>query len=230
MLKIENLDYDILQEKIVKNFSIKLDYGDTITLFGASGCGKTTILRLISKIETPKNGLIFNTFKKTAYLFQENRLFDNLNVIENIMLCMEHKDKNIVMSHLNLVGFTSKDIYKYPYELSGGMAKRVAFMRAFLSGADLLLLDEPFVGLDTDLRTVLANLLIEKLKEKSIACMLVTHERNEAIILSSKVLFLSKKQMKIEKSIEIRLPPSKRDFHFIEQTLKEEFRGVVYYD
>ncbi|AJB44808.1 ABC transporter ATP-binding protein [Campylobacter fetus subsp. testudinum] len=230
MLSIKNLEFEILRQKIVMDFSLNLNYGEVITLFGASGCGKTTILRLISSLETPKNGSIVNKFRKTAYLFQENRLLNNLTALKNVLICMEKPDKKTVLEHFALIGLSHKDAQKYPYELSGGMAKRVAFMRAFLSSADLLLLDEPFVGLDMDLRKILANLLARKLEAKEVACVLVTHERNEAIMLSNTVLFLAPKLMKIQKEISLNLALKDRDDAFITKCLNDDFKGVIYYD
>ncbi|QKF86979.1 nitrate/sulfonate/bicarbonate ABC transporter, ATP-binding protein [Campylobacter blaseri] len=230
MLELKNVEFEILKEKIVKDFSLVLNYGETKTLFGPSGCGKTTILRIISKLEIPKKGIVVNKFKKISYLFQENRLLDNLTALDNVLLCMNKPDENLVLEHFNLVGLEKKDAYKYPYELSGGMAKRVSFMRAYLSGADLILLDEPFVGLDMDLRNILVNLLAKKLEEKSIACILVTHDRFEAVMMSDEVLFLSKKQAVVKNKVTFDTLPSKRDIAFIQKAVDINFKGVIYYD
>lgn len=233
-LKFKNVEYEILSDKIIKNFSFEVKNGEIYTLFGPSGCGKTTLLRLISGLINPKKGLIENNFLKTAYLFQEDRLLDNLNVFENIALCMDEKNLNTktseIYTYLKMVGFDKKDFKKYPFELSGGMKKRVAFMRAYLSKPDLMLLDEPFSGLDNDLKNILSNLILDKVSKKQMACILVTHDRFEAIFLSHKINFLSKKGMQIYKVLNLGENFSCRDSAFIKRIIDDEFEGIVYYD
>ena len=104
-----------------------LQPGEVKTLFGSSGCGKTTVLRLISGLETPKSGEINNTFRKTGFLFQENRLLENLTAMQNIAIFMDNPNENEIIALAEKIGLSSGDLNKYPTELSGGMAKRVAF-------------------------------------------------------------------------------------------------------
>lgn len=230
LLKFQNVEYEILTDKIVKNLSFEIKSGEIFTLFGASGCGKTTLLRLISKLEVPKKGKIINTFSKTTYLFQENRLLNNLNVYDNIAICATNSSEDEITAHLKLVGFDTRDFKKYPNELSGGMAKRVAFIRAYLCKPDLMLLDEPFSGLDNDLKNVLSKLILQRVENKKLACVLVTHDRFEAVLLSHKINFLSKKGMEISKILTLKESFLKRDFNFIQNVLNNEFKGIVYYD
>ena len=86
MLSLKNVRFEILRDPIVRDFSMDLQPGEVKTLFGPSGCGKTTVLRLISGLETPKSGEIKNTFRKTGFLFQENRLLENLTAMQNIAI------------------------------------------------------------------------------------------------------------------------------------------------
>ncbi len=162
MLSLKNVRFEILRDPIVRDFSMDLQPGEVKTLFGPSGCGKTTVLRLISGLETPKSGEIHNTFRKTGFLFQENRLLENLTAMQNIAIFMDNPNENEIIALAEKIGLSSGDLNKYPTELSGGMAKRVAFLRLLLCGCDLALLDEPFVGLDRDLRDILAAMLVEK--------------------------------------------------------------------
>ncbi|MCR8684332.1 ATP-binding cassette domain-containing protein [Campylobacter ureolyticus] len=230
MIEVRNLRYDILNEIIIKDFNFQMKSGEIYTLFGASGCGKTTLLRLISQLEKPKKGEIINQFEKTTYLFQENRLLNNLNVLENIRLCASDVGDDEIYYHLKMVGFQKRDLYKYPNELSGGMAKRVAFMRAYLSKPDLMLLDEPFSGLDMDLKNLLVNLIIQKVEKKELSCILVTHDRFEAVLLSHKINFLTKKGMKVYKILEIEQSLKNRDMAFIQNVINNEFKETIYYD
>ena len=84
MLCLENVRFEILRDPIVHDFSLNLQHGEVKALFGPSGCGKTTVLRLIAGLETPKSGTIRNTFRKTGFLFQENRLLENLTAMQNM--------------------------------------------------------------------------------------------------------------------------------------------------
>ena len=137
MLCLENVRFEILRDPIVRDFSLNLQHGEVKALFGPSGCGKTTVLRLIAGLETPKSGTIHNTFRKTGFLFQENRLPENLTAMQNIAIFMDKPDEGEIIALAAKVGLTAGDLNKYPTELSGGMAKRVAFLRLMLCGCDL---------------------------------------------------------------------------------------------
>jgi len=207
MLCLENVRFEILRDPIVRDFSLNLQHGEVKALFGPSGCGKTTVLRLIAGLETPKSGTIRNTFRKTGFLFQENRLPENLTAMQNIAIFMDKPDEGEIIALAAKVGLTAGDLNKYPTELSGGMAKRVAFLRLLLCGCDLALLDEPFVGLDRDLRDILVAMLMEKIE-----------------------LLLSTKGMNVQNVITLPTPLSKRDSAFEEAVVAREFQGIHYYE
>ena len=213
MLSLKNVRFEILRDPIVRNFSMDLQPGEVKTLFGPSGCGKTTVLRLISGLETPKSGEINNTFRKTGFLFQENRLLENLTAMQNIAIFMDNPNEN-------------GDLNKYPTELSGGMAKRVAFLRLLLCGCDLALLDEPFVGLDRDLRDILAAMLVEKIEQQGMACILVTHDRFEAARLSREIMQLSPKGMDVQNVITLPTPLSERNAACEETGVARQVHGL----
>ena len=207
MLCLENVRFEILRDPIVRDFSLNLQHGEVKALFGPSGCGKTTVLRLIAGLETPKSGTIRNTFRKTGFLFQENRLPENLTAMQNIAIFMDKPDEGEIIALAAKVGLTAGDLNKYPTELSGGMAKRVAFLRLLLCGCDLALLDEPFVGLDRDLRDILVAMLVEKIE-----------------------LLLSTKGMNVQNVITLPTPLSERDSAFEEAVVAREFQGIHYYE
>ncbi|WP_192832795.1 ATP-binding cassette domain-containing protein [Neisseria bacilliformis] len=230
MLAIEHLRFEILRDAVVRDFSLTLAAGEVKTLFGPSGCGKTTVLRLVAGLETPKSGRLENTFRKTGFLFQENRLLDNLTAMQNIAVFMERANEGEIVALAEKVGLTAGDLHKYPAELSGGMAKRVAFLRLMLCGCDLALLDEPFVGLDRDLRDILAAMLAEKIEREGWACLLVTHDRFEAARLSREILLLAPKGMGVEKTILLPEPLSVRGSAYEEAAVAREFSGIRYYE
>ena len=230
MLSLKNVRFEILRDPIVRDFSMDLQPGEVKTLFGPSGCGKTTVLRLISGLETPKSGEINNTFRKTGFLFQENRLLENLTAMQNIAIFMDNPNENAIIALAEKIGLSSGDLNKYPTELSGGMAKRVAFLRLLLCGCDLALLDEPFVGLDRDLRDILAAMLVEKIEQQGMACILVTHDRFEAARLSREIMQLSPKGMDVQNVITLPTPLSERNSVFEETVVAREFQGIHYYE
>lgn len=154
-------------------------------------------------METPKSGTIRNTFRKTGFLFQENRLPENLTAMQNIAIFMDKPDEGEIIALAAKVGLTAGDLNKYPTELSGGMAKRVAFLRLQLCGCDLALLDEPFVGLDRDLRDILVAMLVEKIERQG---------------------------MNVQNVITLPTPLSERDSAFEEAVVAREFQGIHYYE
>lgn len=230
MLALEHVRFEILRDPIVRDFSLALEPGNVKTLFGPSGCGKTTVLRLVAGLETPKSGTLKNTFRKTGFLFQENRLPENLTAMQNIIIFMENPNPQEVIAMANQIGLSESDLQKYPSELSGGMAKRVAFLRLMLCGCDLALLDEPFVGLDRDLRDVLASMLIEKIEQKKLACLLVTHDRFEAVRLSHEIILFSPKGMIKQNLIELPEPLKNRSAMYEEKMVSSHFKGIHYYE
>ncbi|MGP1485565.1 MAG: ABC transporter ATP-binding protein [Campylobacter sp.] len=229
MLEIKNLEYEILRDKVVKNFSLNVKKGEVVCLFGPSGCGKTTILRLISKILDPKKGCIKNEFSKTIYLFQENRLLEWKNALENILLVMQNPDEDEVLQLFLKLGLSKKDALKYPDELSGGMRQRVAFARAIITKPDLLLMDEPFTGLDNDMREILISIINDRIYA-GMSVVLVTHDRIEAVKMSHKILFLASKGAQIEREIKLDKSLKERDLNYINAIIEENFKGKIYYD
>ncbi|WP_204352546.1 ATP-binding cassette domain-containing protein [Aggregatibacter kilianii] len=230
MLSLRQVRYQIFNDVIVDNFNFDLAAGEVKTLFGPSGCGKTTVLRLISGLAKPKCGQISNRFRKVGFMFQENRLLNNLNALENIRIFMTQPDNRRIFNLAADIGLQPDDLKKYPIELSGGMAKRIALLRLFLSDCDLALLDEPFVGLDRDLRNNLTAILANRISEQGLACLLVTHDRFEAARLSHEILLLSTKGMHIKQSIFLPEPLNQRDNRYEEEVVATRFNGVVYYD
>ena len=229
MLELKNVEYEILRDKVVRNFSLNVKGGEVVTLFGPSGCGKTTILRLISGLNEPRKGKIVNNFKKITYFFQENRLLTWKNALENVLLVMDKPDINAVLELFKKVGLSQKDTLKYPSELSVGMRQRVAFVRAVVTKPDLLLMDEPFSGLDYDMKEILIEIIGQRVSE-GMSVVLVTHDRMEAVKMSNRIYFLSSKGAVIQRELEIDKDFKERDFTFISKMIDENFKGQIYYD
>ena len=226
LLAINHLDFYLGQSCIIEDFNFTLKRSEIVTLFGPSGCGKTTLLKVISKILEPRNGEV-HFDGKISYLFQEHRLFESVSIYENIALVMKKENKEWILQELESVGLSHKDSKKYPQELSGGMRARAAFIRALAHDCDLLLLDEPFSGLDFKMREVLIK-KVTQLAKNNRAVILVTHDAYEACMLSHKIIFLSHKGMQIEKVLKIE--QEERNEAFLKDLFQKEFKGRMYFD
>lgn len=186
----------------LKDVSFSCLEGQFISILGVSGCGKTTLLRIIAGLEKPSSGEVFFDGRLVdgpghdrAVVFQDHRLFPWLTLERNIALAIQGiKDPAKVQSKveetLKLVGLT--EFRKaYPYELSGGMAQRAAIGRALAFEPKALLLDEPFSALDAQTRSRMQYELMDLWQKTAKTVILVTHDIEEALILSQKVLIMS---------------------------------------
>lgn len=180
MINFKNVSFSYGKTPVLKDFNLSVLPGETVCLFGASGCGKTTVLKLIAGLLTANSGEVLVN-GKVSFVFQENRLIPNLTAKENILAVTDTFDS---LEALHLSEFCDAK----PEDLSGGMARRVAIARAVDYGGDILLLDEPFNGLDEENRRLAANLIKEKFKGKSI--VMVSHLKEDIDLLDAKVIKL----------------------------------------
>lgn len=160
---------------LFKDLTLTLPERGLYLLTGPSGSGKTTLLRLLCGLETPSEGSAFASDKKrhVSVAFQEPRLFPQLTALENVHAVARHKDRAEALALLSDLELGSAQ-NAYPDELSGGMQKRVALARALFFEGDLLLLDEPFSGLDADLRSRIAPMIRNEAAAR--LTIVVTHE------------------------------------------------------
>ncbi len=189
--------------EILSQLSFAIKDGEFVSVIGPSGSGKSTLFRLISGLETQDEGKIFmngevvqNRLGHIGYMSQKDGLLPWLTVLENAALPLTLKrlygkkaQKGVLeqLERFGLKGFERS----YPHELSGGMRQRVSFLRALLSGSELLLLDEPFSALDAVTRMVMQEWLLEQWAAMKKTILFITHDVEEALFLSDRILVFS---------------------------------------
>lgn len=203
--------------------SLTVQDGEFLTLLGPSGCGKSTLLRILAGLDVPDEGRVAvygaqveRPSLSRGIVFQDHRLLPWLTVRENILLSLHksglsQKERAARVSELiALVGLTGFDQAK-PYQLSGGMSQRAAIARALAPRPRILLLDEPLGALDSLTRTRLQNELLRLWQTERITVVMVTHDVEEAVYLSSRVVVMEPRPGRIQSIIDIGLPrPRKR--------------------
>lgn len=196
------------------NLTIKA--GEFVSLIGPSGCGKSTLLRLIAGLNGADEGKLYidnEEISRPSYerglVFQNPMLFPWLNVHDNVAFGLKARNiykekKDEVNKFVDLVGLAS--FHKsYPHQLSGGMAQRASLARALVNHPKVLLLDEPLGALDAFTRMNMQDELIRIWQERQTTMIMVTHDVDEAIYLSDRVIVMTPRPAKIESCIEVRL-------------------------
>jgi|TARA_Y100000816_G_C25955775_1_gene498697 iron(III) transport system ATP-binding protein len=207
-LKIKNLTFFHKKDLLVLNkINLNIDKGEYVSILGSSGSGKTTLLRVIAGLEKQDSGsimmaneVISNESIMTApekrnigLVVQDKALFPHLNVIKNIMFGIRNQsNKQHIANDIMKLFKIEKHKNKFPHELSGGEQQRVALARSLAPNPKLLLMDEPFDGLDEELKSELHNEVQKIVKLKEITVIMVTHDHNEAKLLSDKIFSIEK--------------------------------------
>lgn len=219
--------------EVIKNISLKIKKGELISIIGSSGCGKTTLANLIAGYLKSRKGKILENGKVVCFpgkdrfvINQENDLFDWMTVEENVSFFADDKKK--IKKYIEMVGLT-KSKNKYPHQLSGGMKKRVSIARALAANAECLIMDEPFNSLDYSMKEKLYNDLAKIWKKTNKTIILISHDIEEAIYLSDRIVVLKNKPSSIKKIFNIpfgypRKPDLKDNLKFIsiEKEIKKE--------
>lgn len=218
MLEFDHVcfQYDTDAYPIMDQLSFQVQDGEFVCVIGASGCGKSTIFRLVNKLLSPDQGTIrvngnpIETQKNyCGYMPQHDLLFPWRTVKENIMLPLEiqggiSKAEMEKRAEKALVSVGLSDWgEKSPRELSGGMRQRAAFARTVLTGSDLLLLDEPFSALDYLTRLSMREWLLKQWEQDQKTVLFITHDVEEALFLSGRILVVEETPMTHPRSIEV---------------------------
>lgn len=204
-LEVRNLTKKYNDKTVLNNISFEVNDGEFLSILGSSGCGKTTLLKILIGIETPTNGKIIKDDKDITnadtskrgmgIVFQNYALFPNMTALENVSYALNIKYKNKErakeesLKMLEMINM-SEHLNKYPHELSGGQQQRVAIARTLVLKPDIILFDEAMSALDADNRLHLRKELKEIQKELKTTMIYITHDQEEAFSLSDRVMIL----------------------------------------
>lgn len=224
---------------ILKDISFDISEGEFVCLLGPSGCGKTTTLSIIAGFQSPDSGKIFVNGAQVnkpgpdrAFMFQNYALFPWLKVGENIMYPMKKqkmtKEKRTekLQELLKMAQLTEYENY-YVHELSGGMKQRVALLRAMACDPKVLLMDEPLGAVDFQMRQLLQVQLEQMLQQKKTTSLMVTHDVDEAVYLSDRVIVMSRDYGKILEDLHIDLPRPRDRTHVKYHNYVDELTNIL---
>lgn len=219
-IELNHVSFEYIDKKnqvfgALEDVSSTIEDGQFVSIIGASGCGKSTILSILAGLNRPKSGEVLingekikGTGKDRSVVFQHYSLFPWMTIEKNLIFGIKQNIKNLSKKelqerasfYLEKVGLKGVE-YKYPSELSGGMRQRAAIARTLAMDTDILLMDEPFGAIDARNRVLLQDLLLDILKDTKKTIVFVTHDVDEALYLSDRVLFMKNKR--IEKDIKL---------------------------
>ncbi|PQL32965.1 ABC transporter ATP-binding protein [Mediterraneibacter gnavus ATCC 29149] len=211
MIRFEHVNKSFGNEQVLIDFNLEIPEGEFLTVIGCSGCGKTTMLRMINGLHTPDSGRVLVQEKNVAetdlialrrsigYVIQNKGLFPHMTVSENITyvpVISGKKDKlenrRLAVRLLKTVGLPEEMADRYPLELSGGQQQRVGIARALAADAKILLMDEPFRALDEITKRAMQNEMLSLQKQLHMTIVFITHDIQEAMKLGDRVLVMEK--------------------------------------
>lgn len=204
-MKLNNVTFSYKEFELIKNFSLNIEPGKVTAILGPSGCGKSTLLKLIAGLIRPSQGFISDTEKSKSYIFQEHRLLPWMSLIENVNYPLQREDKKRANYYIEKMGLWEHR-KKFPSQLSGGMAQRVSISRALAYKSNYLLMDEPFKGLDIELKSSVFKHLNRLISEENRTTIFVTHDITESIILGDNIVILEDTPVTIKKEIRNSVP------------------------
>lgn len=233
-LKASNITVSFDGVNIIEDVSIHLEEGEIVSLLGVSGSGKTTLFNVLSGLNIPDSGRVLldgeditGKSGKMSYMLQKDLLLSHYTVLDNVSLplIVKGEKKKIAREkaaeHFEFFGLDGTE-KKYPHQLSGGMRQRAAFLRTYLASEGVALLDEPFSALDTITKTAVHQWYLDIMKEIRLSSLIVTHDIDEAILLSDRIYILSGKPGKISDEIIVTLPKPRNN----SLIMSEEFMAI----
>ncbi|MBQ6020129.1 MAG: ABC transporter ATP-binding protein [Clostridia bacterium] len=233
ILTVEGVTKSFGEKTVIRDISIRLDRGELVCLLGQSGAGKTTLFNVISGLYEPDAGRVLLNGEdvtgrpgKISYMLQKDLLLPYRTVLDNAALPLivrgmkksEARERAGAEFHkFGLDGYEKK----YPSQLSGGMRQRAALLRTYLSASGVALLDEPFSALDTLTKSAMHKWYLGVMREIELSTLFITHDIDEAILLSDRIYIMSGKPGEITDEIVIDVPkPRPADFNLTEEFLR----------
>jgi ABC-type nitrate/sulfonate/bicarbonate transport system ATPase subunit len=218
-VRVSDLGHSFGALRAIERVDLAVEPGEVVGIVGPSGCGKTTLLELVAGLRAADRGTISvggrsepaERLERCAYMPQRDLLLPWLSAVDNAALALRvarmprAEARRLTGSHFERLGLAGFEGSR-PGELSGGMRQRVAFLRTLMAGRPVLLLDEPFASLDAITRAEMQSWLASVLSEDRHAVLLVTHDVEEALYLSDRVLVLSPRPASVTDRIEIPHP------------------------
>ena len=233
-IEFRHIRMDYGERTVICDLTLSIEKGEFVTIIGSSGCGKTTLLKMVNALVTPVSGEVFVDGKNIrdsdlitlrrniGYAIQGNVLFPHMTVEKNVAFVpnlLNKRDKErtrrAVKKWIEIVGLEESMLSRYPGQLSGGQQQRVGIARALAASPDILLMDEPFGAVDEITRASLQDEILRIHKETGITILFVTHDINEALKLGTKVLV-----MNLGKAVQY-APPEELRFHPVDTFVKE---------
>lgn len=216
-IEIHNVSKSFDDVRVLNGFSLDVRPGSFVSLIGPSGCGKSTLLRIIGGLEKQYDGTVFLDGERVTragsdrgFAFQGSNLFPWLTVQGNVAFGLKarkiyREKKQDVMDIIKLVGLSGFED-SYPHQISGGMQQRASLARALVGHPKVLLLDEPLGALDAFTRMNLQDEILRIKNENDMTMLMVTHDVDEAIYMSDRVVVMSARPSRVEAVIDIDLP------------------------
>ena len=232
VLHVDQVTKSFDGETVIENISIKLNKGEIVSLLGVSGGGKTTLFNLIAGIKLPDEGKIYLDGEditgkpgNVSYMLQKDLMLPYRTIVDNVALPlivkgMKKKDARAkASSYFEQFGLEGTE-NKYPAQLSGGMKQRAALLRTYLFSEKVALLDEPFSALDMLTKSSIHEWYLNVMEKIQLSTLFITHDIDEAILLSDRIYLLTGKPGRITKEIVIeKKKPRGKDFNLTEEFL-----------
>jgi len=241
-LIVRNVSVSFDENKIIEDISIELNKGEIVGLLGVSGAGKTTLFNVVSGLLNPDSGKVYlddeditGVAGKVSYMLQKDLLLPFKTVVDNVALPLvikgekKKKAREIAAAHFKEFGLDGTQ-KKYPHQLSGGMRQRAALLRTYLFSNEIALLDEPFSALDTITKSGMHKWYLEVMERIKLSTLFITHDIDEAILLSDRIYIMTGKPGKISHEIVIKEPkPRRKEFNVSNEFLeyKREILSIL---
>ena len=233
VLEVKGVSKSFDGEEIIRNISLELKEGEIVSLLGVSGGGKTTLFNIIAGLSTPDAGNIYLEGQEItgkpgniSYMLQKDLLLPYRTLVDNVALPLTIRGMKKSEAREKAAGYFEEfglegAQKKYPAEISGGMKQRAALLRTYLFSEKVALLDEPFSALDMLTKASVHEWYLEVMEKIRLSTLFITHDIDEAILLSDRIYLLTGKPGSITKEIVIKEPkPRKKDFNLSENFLQ----------